>query len=105
MIQVAAELGLEENLRLIAVLRLIQDFGVEACPEMFEELQRQHPGLVPEELTQQKPEKEGGYVRYASVLNIQPYGDVHHFAELAHRAVMKSDRREEVGGQEEYRKG
>ncbi len=103
MIQVAAELGLEENLRWIAGLGVIQDFGVEACPKMFEELQRQHPALFPEELTQQKLAKECEYGRYSSVLNIKPYRDGHHFAELAHRALMKSDRLEELEAQEEYR--
>ena len=103
-LEIASEFDLEDELRWIAGLGVIQDFGVDSCPEMFEKLKEDYSKYMPEELTQQQLAKNCEYGRYSSVLNIKPYRDSHHYAELAYQALMNSDDLMELEAQEEYRK-
>ncbi len=103
-LDIASEFSLEDELRWIAGLGVIQDFGVDSCPELFEKLQERYDKYLPEELDQQKLAKECEYGRYSSVLNIKPYRDSKHFAKLAYQALMNSEDLKELEAQEEYRK-
>ncbi len=102
-LDIASEFGLEEELRWIAGLGIIQDFGVDSCPGLFEELREDYEAYLPEELEQEELAKNCEYGRYSSVLNIKPYRDSKYFAELAYKALMKSDDLKELEAQEEYR--
>lgn len=102
-LDIASEFGIREQIKWIAGLGIIQDFGVDSCPELFEELKKEHREFFPEELSQQQLAKNCEYGRYSSVLNIKPYRDSAHFAELAYRALMKSEDLKELEAQEEYR--
>ncbi|MFQ3275137.1 MAG: single-stranded DNA-specific DHH superfamily exonuclease [Candidatus Nanohaloarchaea archaeon] len=101
---IAAEFGLEDEVRWIAGLGVIQDFGVDSCPELFEELEENYDMYLPEELTQQQLAKNCEYGRYSSVLNIKPYRDSKHYSKLAYQALMNSKDLKELEAQEEYRK-
>jgi single-stranded DNA-specific DHH superfamily exonuclease len=101
---IASEFGLEEEVRWIAGLGVIQDFGVDSCPELFEELEENYDMYLPEELSQQQLAKNCEYGRYSSVLNIKPYRDSKHYAKLAYQALMNSEDLKELEAQEEYRK-
>jgi len=103
-LDIAAEFDLEDELRWIAGMGVIQDFGVDSCPELFEKLEEEYDTYLPEELTQQQLAKNCEYGRYSSVLNIKPYRDSKHFAKLAYQALMNSDSLLEIEAQEEYRK-
>lgn len=103
-LDIAAEYGMEDDLRWIAGLGVIQDFGVDSCPEMFEKLKERYDAYLPERLEQQQLAKNCEYGRYSSVLNIKPYRDSGYFAELAYEALMNSDDLMELEAQEAYRK-
>jgi single-stranded DNA-specific DHH superfamily exonuclease len=102
-LDISEEFGLNDELRWIAGMGVIQDFGVDSCPELFEELEEEYDKYLPDELTQQQLAKNCEYGRYSSVLNIKPYRDSQHFAKLAYEALMKSDSLLEIEAQEEYR--
>lgn len=102
-LDIASEFGYEDDLRWIAGMGVIQDFGVDSCPELFEALEEDYEKYLPEELTQEELAKNCEYGRYASVLNIKPYRDSRHFSDLAYRALMKSDDLMELEALEEYR--
>lgn len=102
-LEIAEEFDMEDEVRWIAGMGVIQDFGVESCPELFEELEESYDKYLPEELTQHELAKNCEYGRYASVLNIKPYRDSHHFSKLAYQALMKSGDLLELEAQEEYR--
>lgn len=103
-LDISEEFGLKDELRWIAGLGVIQDFGVDSCPELFEELEEKYEKYLPEELSQQELAKNCEYGRYSSVLNIKPYRDSRHFAKLAYEALMNSRDLKELEAQEEYRK-
>lgn len=103
-IDIAEEFGLKNELRWIAGLGVIQDFGVDSCPELFEELNEKYSKYLPKDLTQQELAKNCEYGRYSSVLNIKPYRDSRHYSKLAYQALMKSKDLKELEAQEEYRK-
>jgi single-stranded DNA-specific DHH superfamily exonuclease len=103
-LDISDEFGLKDNLRWIAGMGVIQDFGVDSCPELFENLADEYDKYLPDELTQQELAKNCEYGRYSSILNIKPYRDSQHFAKLAYQALMKSDSLMEIEAQEEYRK-
>ncbi len=103
-LDIAAEFDLEDEVRWIAGLGIIQDFGVASCPEVFEELEEDYQRYLPEELTQHELAKNCEYGRYSSVLNIKPYRDSRHYSKLAYRALMESDDLMELEAQESYRK-
>ncbi|MFB6158738.1 MAG: DHH family phosphoesterase [Candidatus Nanohalobium sp.] len=102
-LDISEEFGLKDELRWIAGLGVIQDFGVDSCPELFEELDEKYEKYLPEDLNQQQLAKNCEYGRYSSVLNIKPYRDSKHFAKLAYEALMKSEDLKELEAQEEYR--
>ena len=102
-LEIASEYGLAEELNWIAGMGVIQDFGVDSCPELFEELDEEYSKYFPENLTQEQLAKNCEYGRYSSVLNIKPYRDSHHFARLAYEALMNSNDLMELEAQEEYR--
>lgn len=102
-LDIASELGVAEKLDWIAGIGIIQDFGVNSCPELFEELEEKYSKYFPEELSQEELAKNCEYGRYSSVLNIKPYRDSAHFAKLAYQALMKSEDLMELEAQEEYR--
>lgn len=103
-LDLAERFDLKDQLRWIAGLGVIQDFGVESCPELFEELEEDYDTYLPEDLSQQQLAKNCEYGRYSSVLNIKPYRDSKHFAKLAYEALMKSNDLKELEAQEAYRK-
>jgi single-stranded DNA-specific DHH superfamily exonuclease len=103
-LDIAEEFDLADELRWIAGMGIIQDFGVESCPELFEKMNEKYRTYLPEELNQQELAKNCEYGRYASVLNIKPYRDSKHYAKLSYQALMKSDDLKELEAQEEYRK-
>ena len=103
-LDIASEFGLTEELRWIAGLGVIQDFGVDSCPELFEQLEEKYEKYLPEELNQKELAKNCEYGRYSSVLNIKPYRDSKHYAKLAYEALMKSEDMKELEAQEAYRK-
>jgi len=103
-LDIASIYGLEESTRWIAGLGVIQDFGVDSCPELFEKLNERYETYLPEELEQHELAKNCEYGRYSSVLNIKPYRDSEHFAKLAYQALMNSEDLKELEAQEEYRK-
>ncbi len=102
-LDISEEFGLKDELRWIAGMGVIQDFGVDSCPELFENLEEKYDKYLPEELSQQQLAKNCEYGRYSSILNIKPYRDSQHFAKLAYRALMKSEDLMEIEAQEEYR--
>ncbi|WEL23572.1 DHHA1 domain-containing protein [Candidatus Nanohalovita haloferacivicina] len=102
-LDISKSFELEEELKWVAGLGIIQDFGVDSCPELFEELKQDYKEFFPEELSQQELAKNCEYGRYSSVLNIKPYRDSAHFAKLAYEALMKSNDLKELEAQEEYR--
>ncbi|MFB6199499.1 MAG: DHH family phosphoesterase [Candidatus Nanohaloarchaea archaeon] len=102
-LDIAEEFGIREQVKWIAGLGVIQDFGVDSCPGLFQELKEDYKEFFPEELSQQQLAKNCEYGRYSSVLNIKPYRDSAHFAKLAYRALMKSNDLKELEAQEEYR--
>jgi single-stranded DNA-specific DHH superfamily exonuclease len=102
-LDIASEFSLRDELDWIAGLGVIQDFGVDSCPELFEELDEKYSKYFPEELTQEELAKNCEYGRYSSVLNIKPYRDSEHFATLAYQALMNSEDLMELEAQEEYR--
>ena len=102
-LDIAEEFGIREQVKWIAGLGIIQDFGVDSCPELFEDLKKDYKEFFPEELSQQQLAKNCEYGRYSSVLNIKPYRDSAHFARLAYKALMKSEDLKELEAQEEYR--
>ena len=103
-LDIAAEFGLEDDLRWIAGMGVIQDFGVDSCPEMFEKLEEDYEHYLPDDLTQEELAKNCEYGRYSSVLNIKPYRDSRHYAKLAYQALMNSKDLMALEAQEEYRK-
>ncbi len=103
-LEIAGEFDLEDKVRWIAGLGIIQDFGVDSCPEVFEELEEDYQRYLPEELTQHELAKNCEYGRYSSVLNIKPYRDSRHYSKLAYRALMDSEELLELEAQESYRK-
>lgn len=103
-LDIAGEFDLKDELRWIAGLGVIQDFGVDSCPELFEELKKDYAEYLPSELTQQELAKNCEYGRYSSVLNIKPYRDSAHYAKLAYRALMDSEDLKELEAKEAYRK-
>ena len=103
-LDIANEFDIDDNLEWIAGLGIIQDFGVASCPELFEDLEEDYKTYLPENLEQQELAKNCEYGRYSSVLNIKPYRDSKHFAELAYDALMASDDLKELEAQEAYRK-
>lgn len=102
-LDIAREFDLADELRWIAGMGIIQDFGVSSCPELFEEMNEKYRTYLPEELSQQELAKNCEYGRYASVLNIKPYRDSKHYAKLAYQALMNSNDLKELEAQEEYR--
>ena len=102
-LDIAESFGLKDELRWIAGMGVIQDFGVDSCPELFENLADEYDKYLPDELTQQQLAKNCEYGRYSSILNIKPYRDSQHFAKLAYEALMNSDSLMEIEAQEEYR--
>ena len=102
-LDIASQFDLEDELDWIAGLGVIQDFGVDSCPELFEKLDEKYGTYFPEELTQEELAKNCEYGRYSSVLNIKPYRDSQHFAKLAYQALMNSEDLMELEAQEEYR--
>jgi len=102
-LDIATEFGMRDQLRWIAGLGVIQDFGVDSCPELFEELEEKYEKYLPEELNQEQLAKNCEYGRYSSVLNIKPYRDSKHFAKLAYEALMNSEDLLELEAQEQYR--
>ncbi|MFB6241804.1 MAG: DHH family phosphoesterase [Candidatus Nanosalina sp.] len=102
-LDIAEEMDEAEDLDWIAGLGVIQDFGVDSCPELFQRLDEKYSKYFPEELTQEELAKNCEFGRYSSVLNIKPYRDSQHFAKLAYRALMKSEDLMELEAQEEYR--
>lgn len=103
-LDIASEFGIEDDVRWIAGMGVIQDFGVDSCPELFDALNEDYEKYLPEELSQKELAKNCEYGRYASVLNIKPYRDSRHFSDLAYQALMKSDDLMELEALEEYRK-
>ncbi len=103
-LDIASHFGLEDDTRWIAGLGVIQDFGVDSCPELFEKLNEKYDKYLPKELSQQELAKNCEYGRYSSVLNIKPYRDSAHFAKLAYEALMSSEDLKELEAQEAYRK-
>ncbi len=103
-LDIANMFDLDENIDWIAGLGIIQDFGVETCPEIFDELKEKHEAFFPEDLTQENLAKKCEYGRYSSVLNIKPYRDSKHYSSLAYQALMNSKNLKELEAQEEYRK-
>lgn len=103
-LDIADEFGLADEVRWIAGLGVIQDFGVNSCPELFEKLDEDYSTYLPEELEQQQLAKNCEYGRYSSVLNIKPYRDSKHFAKLTYEALMNSNDLMELEAQEAYRK-
>lgn len=102
-LDISEEFGLSDDLDWIAGLGVIQDFGVDSCPELFEQLDEKYGTYLPEELSQQQLAKNCEYGRYSSVLNIKPYRDSAHFAKLAYEALMNSEDLQELEAQEAYR--
>lgn len=102
-LDIAREFDLDDELRWIAGMGIIQDFGVDSCPELFEKLNEKYRTYLPEKLSQQELAKNCEYGRYASVLNIKPYRDSKHYAKLAYESLMKSNDLKELEAQEEYR--
>jgi single-stranded DNA-specific DHH superfamily exonuclease len=102
-LDIASEFGLEDEIRWIAGMGVIQDFGVDSCPELFERLKEDYEKYLPKELNQEELAKNCEYGRYASVLNIKPYRDSRHFSDLAYQALMKADDLMELEALEEYR--
>ena len=102
-LDIASEFDLADELDWIAGLGVIQDFGVDSCPELFEKLDEKYGTYFPEELTQEELAKNCEFGRYSSVLNIKPYRDSAHFAKLAYQALMNSEDLMELEAQEEYR--
>lgn len=102
-LDIAADFGLEDELRWMAGLGIIQDFGVDSCPEVFEKLNERYEKYLPEDLTQEELAKNCEYGRYSSVLNIKPYRDSRHFSKLAYQALINSKDLKELEAQEEYR--
>jgi len=102
-LDIAALYDIENEVRWIAGMGIIQDFGVDQCMEVFEQLEEDYDQYLPEDLTQEELAKNCEYGRYASVLNIKPYRDSQHFAKLAYEALMESDGLLEIEAQEEYR--
>ncbi|WEL19359.1 DHH family phosphoesterase [Candidatus Nanohalococcus occultus] len=103
-LDIASNFGLEDDLRWIAGLGVIQDFGVSSCKDLFEDLEEDYEAYLPETLEQQELAKNCEYGRYSSVLNIKPYRDSAHFAKLAYQALMSSNDLKELEAQEAYRK-
>lgn len=102
-LDIAEELDHGEDLKWIAGLGVIQDFGVDSCPELFEALDEKYSKYFPEDLTQEELAKNCEFGRYSSVLNIKPYRDSEHFAKLAYQALMESEDLMELEAQEAYR--
>lgn len=102
--EIATLYEMEDEIRWIAGLGIIQDFGADSSPEIFQKLKEGHQALFPEEITQENLAKKCEYGRYSSVLNIKPYKNSHHYSKLAYKALMKSKSLEELEAQEEYRK-
>ena len=102
-LDIAEEMGYGKDLKWIAGLGVIQDFGVDSCPELFEELDEKYSKYFPQELTQEELAKNCEFGRYSSVLNIKPYRDSGHFAKLAYQALMNSKDLMELEAQEQYR--
>ncbi len=103
-LDIAAEFGLRDDLRWMAGLGVIQDFGVDSCPELFERLDKNYGMYLPQELSQQQLAKNCEYGRYSSVLNIKPYRDSKKYSKLAYEALMNSEDLKELEAQEAYRK-
>lgn len=103
-LDLAQEFGLKDGLDWIAGLGIIQDFGVDSCRELFDELNEKYSKYMPTELTQEQLAKNCEYGRYSSVLNIKPYRDSQEYAKLAYQALMNSNDLKELEAQEEYRK-
>ncbi|MFB6145179.1 MAG: DHH family phosphoesterase [Candidatus Nanohaloarchaea archaeon] len=103
-LDIASESGIDEEVRWIAGLGVIQDFGVDSCPELFEELEENYKKYLPSELTQEELAKNCEYGRYSSVLNIKPYRNSQEYAKLSYEALMKSNDLKELEAQEAYRK-
>lgn len=103
-LDIADEFDIAQQMNWIAGLGVIQDFGVDSCRELFEELDEDYQKYLPSELTQEKLAKNCEYGRYSSVLNIKPYRDSEHYSRLAYQALMKSKDLKELEAQEEYRK-
>lgn len=103
-LEIAEVFDMENELRWVAGLGVIQDFGVDSSPELFKKLKNNYEPYLPEDLNQETLAKQCEYGRYSSVLNIKPYRDSKKYAKLAYQALMKSDDLKELEAQEEYRK-
>ncbi len=103
-LEIAEEFGIKDDVRWIAGLGIIQDFGVDSSPKVFEKLEKNYKMYLPEELSQHELAKNCEYGRYSSVLNIKPYRDSKHYSKLAYQALMNSKGLKELEAQEEYRK-
>ncbi|MFB6144043.1 MAG: DHH family phosphoesterase [Candidatus Nanohaloarchaea archaeon] len=102
--EIAEEFGIGDETRWIAGLGIIQDFGVENCRELFEELDPEYDRYLPGKIEQEELAKNCEYGRYSSVLNIKPYRDSEKYSRLAYQALMNSGDLKELEAQEEYRK-
>ncbi len=86
----------------IAGLGVIQDFAVEGHEDLFERLREDYPLYFPEELTQHQLAKNCRYGKYSSVMNIKPYKDTDHCAQLAHDALLNAETLKHLEAREEY---
>jgi single-stranded DNA-specific DHH superfamily exonuclease len=97
---ISKEFGLE--LDWIAGLGVIQDFAVDGHEDLFERLRDKYPRYFPDELTQHALAKDCRYGKYSSVMNIKPYKDTEHCAELAHDALVNSKSLKHLEARDEY---
>ncbi|MDY6770391.1 MAG: DHHA1 domain-containing protein [Candidatus Nanohaloarchaea archaeon] len=97
---ISKEFGLD--LDWIAGMGIIQDFAVEAAPELFERLAKLYPKYFPDELTQDNLAKSCTYGRYASVLNVKTYKDTEDCAVKAFKALTRADGLKYLESREEY---
>jgi len=97
---IAEEVGLD--VAWIAGLGIIQDFGVDSAPELFERLAKLYPKYFPDELDQDTLAKSCTYGRYASVLNVKTYKDTEDCAVLAFKALTRADGLKYLESRSEY---
>ncbi|MDY6778046.1 MAG: DHH family phosphoesterase [Candidatus Nanohaloarchaea archaeon] len=98
---VAGEFGLD--LDWIAGMGIIQDFAVEQCMEVFQRLQQIYPNYFPSTLSQHRLAKKSRYGHYSTVLNIKPYRDTEHCAELAFEVLTEANGLKYLESHEAYR--
>ncbi len=98
---IADEVGLDTDW--IAGMGIIQDFGVDSAPELFERLAKLYPKYFPDELDQDTLAKSCTYGRYASVLNVKTYKDTEECAVLAFKALTRADGLKYLESRQEYK--